>query len=343
MAKKVLVLGATGAMGKYLIPLLAEKGYEITAVYRKDNLTESGITCTAPNVRYVDMNVMELDNFRRIASEHWDGIVDFMIYSTWIMSTYLPIILQAADHYIYFSSYRIYDGKDVPVREDSRRLIDTADNAWLKCSDDYCIYKARGENALRECGLKNWTIVRPSITYSVMRNQLVTLECQYTTYRALNGKKTILPIESRDIQGTMTWAGDAAKMLAGLLFNPAALGEAYTISTAEHHTWGEIADMYNRICGLECVWVDKEDYLKIIHPENQVPYPRWQLEYDRLFNRVIDNSKVLSATGMKQEELMPLHKGLEMEIGRFPLESCGFDGKDEVSLRMDDYLRRHSL
>ena len=30
--KKVLVLGATGAMGKYLVPRLADMGYRIDAV-----------------------------------------------------------------------------------------------------------------------------------------------------------------------------------------------------------------------------------------------------------------------------------------------------------------------
>lgn len=32
MSKKVLVLGATGAMGQYLVPVLAGMGYEVDAV-----------------------------------------------------------------------------------------------------------------------------------------------------------------------------------------------------------------------------------------------------------------------------------------------------------------------
>lgn len=32
MGKKVLVSGATGAMGQYLVPRLAELGYEITGL-----------------------------------------------------------------------------------------------------------------------------------------------------------------------------------------------------------------------------------------------------------------------------------------------------------------------
>ena len=34
--KKVLVLGATGAMGQYLVPKLAERGYAVDAVAMED-------------------------------------------------------------------------------------------------------------------------------------------------------------------------------------------------------------------------------------------------------------------------------------------------------------------
>ena len=43
----------------------------------------------------------------------------------------------------------------------------------------------------------------------------------------------------------------------------------------------------------------------------------WQIKYDRMLDRVIDNSKILNATGMKQSELTPLKEGLRMELQRF--------------------------
>ncbi len=342
MSKTVLVLGATGAMGKYLIPQLAERGYEVTAVYREDWLTAKGLTSDAPNVHYVPMDVMEPGNYDSLMSKHYDGIVDFMIYNTAKLPIYLPRALAATDHYIYFSSYRVYDGKDVPVREYSRRLIDSTENAWLKHSDDYSIYKARGEEMLKVSPRRNWTAVRPSIIYSLQRNQLVTLEANLTTARARAGRSTVLPVQAKDIQGTRTWAGDAARMLAGLLFNELALGEVYSIATAEHHTWGEIAEMYHDICGLNSVWVDKEDYLKLVDPHGG-PGARWQLEYDRLFNRVMDNSKVLHATGITQDSLRPLYDGLAYEIGRFPKDDPAIACDSPVSIRFNDFLAQRGL
>ena len=137
----------------------------------------------------------------------------------------------------------------------------------------------------------------------------------------------------------MTWGGDVARMIGGLLFNERALGEAYTVSTAEHHTWGEIAEFYREICGLNSVWVDKELFQELYNHQlyKNVP-PYWQLECDRLFDRVIDNGKVLAATGLKQSELKPLYEGLEAEIAR-----CPRNYPWKVRTRFDEYLATQGI
>ena len=66
---------------------------------------------------------------------------------------------------------------------------------------------------------------------------------------------------------------------------------------------------------------------------------RWQLDYDRLFDRVIDNSKILNVTGLRQSELMPLHDGLQRELNALP-ENYVFPGRDLCGERMDAYLAR---
>ena len=54
---------------------------------------------------------------------------------------------------------------------------------------DYSLYKAKGEEYLKNSGKNNWTIVRPAVTYSKRRVQLVTLEGYAFVPRALDGKK----------------------------------------------------------------------------------------------------------------------------------------------------------
>ena len=64
--------------------------------------------------------------------------------------------------------------------------------------------------------------------------------------------------------------------------------------------------------------MDEEDYLRMLSSDPYAYWTRWQLEYDRFFNRVIDNSKVLTVTGMTQESLKTLYDGLKYEISRCP-------------------------
>ncbi|MBS1370681.1 MAG: epimerase [Lentisphaeria bacterium] len=320
--KKVLVLGATGAMGQYLVPGLAEMGYTIDAVSLDEAKSDF------PNVNCIRGNAKEREFLWRLLENNYDGIVDFMIYTTAELPC-LPPLTEKTGHYIYLSSYRVYDDREHPVRESSPRLLDSSGDVLLRNSDDYSIYKARGENIIRALPRKNWTIIRPAITYSLMRYQLVTLEAANTVGRAFAGKPVVLPEQARNIQATMSWAGDVSRMIAGLLFNEKAVGEAFTVATAEHHTWGEIADYYKDICRLEAHWVDQEDYLRIL------AHGPWQLKYDRLFNRIMDNSKVLAATGMKQSELTPLYDGLSREIAR-----CPRNIEWPVCEAMDEYLKQ---
>ena len=331
--KKVLVLGASGAMGRYVVPELAQMGYSVDAV----SLDAPDPALDPSGVRRLQGNAKDESFLAPLLAANYDAIVDFMIYPTAEIATKLPRMAASTGHYVYLSSYRVYDGKDVPVREDSRLLIDTADDPLIRFSDDYSIYKARGERILRGLERRNWTIIRPSITFSTYRYQLVTLEAPIVIGRSDLGKAVVLPETARNVQGTLTWAGDNARFIARLVFNGRAAGETYTVATAEHHPWGEIAELYASLRGLKAVWAPEEDFLRIVDPNPWNPGAAWQLRTDRLFERVIDNSKVLAATGLSQGDLMPLAKGLEAELAKVPrgFEWQGYEG---AGARMDAWL-----
>ena len=334
MDKKVLVLGSSGAMGQYLVPLLAEMGYSVTAVSLDDEKPCSD------RVRCIKADAKDRATVEALLAEGYDGVVDFMVYWSDDFKDVYKLFLDNTKHYIYFSTYRIYADEEHPIKETSPRLLEATTDEALRASNDYCIYKAKGEDLLLSSEYKNWTAVRPAITYSRMRYQLVTLEAPNTVARAKAGKAVVLPIEAKDKQATMSWAGDVAKMLARLLFNPVAYREIYSVTTSEHHTWGEIAEYYRELCGLRAVWVPKEDYISILGGDNEqaTMLYRRQLEYDRLFDRIMDNSKILAATGMKAEELMPLYEGLKYEISRYD-ENADLP----VNERMDKYLEERGL
>jgi len=107
-------------------------------------------------------------------------------------------------------------------------------------------------------------------------------------------------------------------MVSKLLFNKNAMREIYHPATAEHHTWGEMAEYYRELIGLKYKWVSKEEYLRVITLGKMGNGARWQLEYDRLFHRVMDNSKILGITGLCQSDLTPVYDALKGELDDLP-------------------------
>lgn len=332
--KKVLVLGATGAMGRYLVPELVKLNYEVTGV---------GLEEKAPwavEASYVQGNAFDKDFLGELLKKGFDGIVNFMDYGKYAFSDYYKLFLENTEHYIFLSSCRVYDDKEQPIKETSPRLLDSSEDEALRASHDYCIHKAQDEDLLAASPYDNWTVVRPATTFSTMRLQLVTLEFQHSVARALMGKKVVLPIQAKDKPATLSWGGDVAKMIARILFKDQAKREFYNVCSAEHRTWGEIAEYYHQLVGLEAIWVDKEDYLAILSPGKDITARR-QLEYARLFRRITDNSKVLALTDLAQEELVPMYEGLKLEIGNIPKDYVPKD--TPVGVRMDEYIKNHDL
>lgn len=332
--KKVLVLGATGAMGRYLVPELCSLGYAVTAVALDEKSPFGG------EVTYLTGDGFDKPFLEKLLANGFDGMVNFMCYGSRPFSDYYHLFLENVGHYIFLSSCRVYDDKEVPIRENSPRLLDSSEDEVLKASNDYCIHKARDEDLLAASPYDNWTVVRPATTFSTMRLQLVTLELPHSVGRALQGKRVVLPVQAKDKPATLSWGGDVAKMIARILFKDAAKRDVYNVCSAESRTWEEIAAYYHELVGLEAVWVDKEDYLAILDPAIGLG-TRWQLEYARLFHRVTDNSKVLALTGMRQEELMPMYDGLKLEIANIPADYV--PAEDGRMRRMDEYLQLHGL
>ncbi len=336
ISKKVLVLGSSGAMGRYLVPALVNLGYWVTAVSLDDEVPYSDkVTC-------IKGDAFDRGFITKLLKQKFDGIVNFMIYAKQPFADWYELFLNNTDHYIFLSSCRVYADEEVPVKETSPRLLDVSKDEELLASQDYCMHKARAEDLLWGSKYKNFTIVRPATTFSNMRFQLTTLEATNTVGRALKGKKVVLPIQAKDKPATLCWGGDVANMIARLLFKPETMREAYNVCSAESRTWGEIADYYKELCGLEAVWVDKEDYMKIKSKDGIITNSvRWQLEYARLFRRITDNSKMLAVTGLRQEQFMPLYDALKMMIDAIP-EGYVFPDNG-IDARMDKYLEEHGL
>ena len=226
-----------------------------------------------------------------LLEEKYDVIVDFMNYRTEEFLERYQLLLTSCGQYVYLSSSRVYAGSDTPITEDSPRLLDATTDADYLSTDEYALAKARQENLLRESGKKNWTIIRPYITYSEIRLQLGVLEKESWLYRALHGRTIVF---SKDIAGcltTLTYGLDVARAMAALIGREETKGEAFHITVSEPIRWSEVLDIYLDVLEQK---TGKRPQVRMTEESLNLQYAwgKYQVKYDRLFNRTFDNGKI---------------------------------------------------
>lgn len=319
---KILILGGTGAMGIHATELLSKAGHQVFVTSRKERISFG-------NVEYLKGDAKDSAFLGKLLSQSWDAIIDFMIWSTEEFRTKSQMFLAATQQYVFLSSYRVYANSPV-ITEESPRLLDVCGDEEYLATDEYALAKARCEDILTKSGLKNWTIVRPAITYDGSgRFQLGVHEAGLWLWRALHGIQVPFPEAMLEKQATMTWGGDVARMIVGLVGNPKAIGGVFTVSTSEHKTWAEIVEIYKKVVPsleLTSCELDKFEY------ERGGVY---QIRYDRMFDRVVDNSKILATVSLNQTDLISLEDGLVSELESYLKNGPNILGAPGANARMD--------
>ena len=301
--KKVLLIAGGGTLGRYTAKELLNKGCAVDVICLED------YTSNNPKLCYykakADLNY--LTEF--LKDKYYDGIVNFIHY--YVPEMYKPVhklLTSKTDQLIFLSSYRVYAESKQPLTEEAPFLADVVEDEEFLKSEDYAVPKAICEKYLREeSDTKNWTVVRPIISFSDKRFDLVTVSGHEIIDAARSGKTVILPEAAKNLTAGLDWAGNSGKLIANLLFKKECLGEAYTVSSGQNLTWGEVADIYTRLTGVNFRWADTEEYVSTGHGGNG-------LFYDRLYDRAVDNTKILKATGFKKEDFTSIEDGIKIEL-----------------------------
>ncbi|HMM16336.1 MAG TPA: epimerase [Petrimonas sp.] len=280
----VLLLGGTGAMGEYLSDIHSRKGDNVfvtTRSYREPK----------ENLNFILGNAKDLDFLKSVLNKRWDAIVDFMVYSTIQFQERVDFLLNATNQYVFLSSARVYADSEKPIVENSSRLLDCSDDVEFLKTDEYSLTKARQEDILRKSKKTNWTIIRPYITFSPQRLQLGILEKEDWLYRALKGRTIVFSEDINSKLTTLTIGFDVAKTISVLIGEKEAYGEVFHITTEEPIKWSEILNLYLDI--LEN-YLGERPKVKLENKENYLKnsLAKYQIQYDRFFNRQFDNSKV---------------------------------------------------
>lgn len=280
---KILLLGGTGAMGIHISEILSTKGYEIFITSRKPRKNSEKIF-------YLKGNAKELRVISELCEQHWDVIIDFMVYSIEELKERIDMILKSTNQYIFISSARVYADSPL-IKEDSLRLFDVCQDKEYVNSNEYAIAKAKEENVLFNAKYKNWTIVRPSLTYAENRLQLGVYEKENWLYRTLKGRSIVFSKDLMDRYYTLSYGKDVADGIANLVGKPEAIEQAFNIVIKESFQWKEILNIY-----LEVLEEKTGKRPKVVLTEKctnlKLPYARYQVLYGRYFNRHFDNEKI---------------------------------------------------
>lgn len=307
---KVLILGGTGAMGKDLVKIVSQYAQQVVVTSRSRGSKES-------NIEFRQGNAKELSFLNKLLTEHWDVIVDFMVYKTNEFEARYNQLLDATDHYIYLSSARVYADSVAPIKESSPRLLDVINDTNYLASDEYALSKARQENILFDSSKKNWTIIRPYITYSDERLQLGVLEKESWLYSALKERPIVFCKDIYTKHTTLTSGKDVAQGINSLLGKPDAQGEAFHITADTPTSWQEVSEIYLSVLDNhlshqpKLLLQDLETFLKWRTNKHQVIY-------DRLYNRRFDNSKINQF--INTSEFITPHTGLSDCLNTFITE-----------------------
>ena len=304
---KVLLIGGTGAMGLPLHRELLLRGHEVFVTSRSAR--------QAPNVTFFLGNAKDTSFLAEVLGRHFDVVVDFMNYSTAEFSPRAATLLDHTAQYIFISSARVYAPSDIPLTEDSPRLLDVSTDAVYRASDEYALAKARQEDVLRRSGRVNWTIVRPSLTYNDDRLQYALGEKEDWLLRCLLGKGVVIPQNLGPVLTTMTFGGDVARAIALLAGNERAMGETVHLACNQAISWGRVHDCYDQVLlaqlGRKMKRVEVADWQVLARGLKRF----YQLKYARAVNRCFLSQTLECLVG--PFPFLPPEVGLKQCLMRF--------------------------
>lgn len=311
--KKVLLIAGGGTLGTKVAQELLRLGAFVEVVCPEEKVSD--------NERLTFHRSMATEEFLKdlFSKNHYNGIVNFIHYKE--QEDYAkihPLLIANTDHLIFLSSYRVYADVQHPITESAPRLTEVITDPDFLANEKYAVPKAKCEDYLRnQRAGEPWTIIRPVISFSDKRMDLLLFSGDRILKAAEAGKEMLLPEMVKDFSAGLDWSGNTGKLIANLLFKPHTIGETYTIYSGHGMTWGQVAALYENLIGLKVRWCSEEEYLNIHKAVRSVPVMTWAWYHDRRYNRDIDCTKVLEATGLTSADFASLEDGIRYELQKY--------------------------
>ncbi|HEX2990844.1 MAG TPA: SDR family oxidoreductase [Anaerolineales bacterium] len=244
---KILYIGGTGLISSACSDLAAARGHELFLLNRSTTTkypVPEGATVLQADVYGDEAQVAAL-----LADHHFDAVVDYIAYTPHDIERDLRLCRGKIDQFVFISSASAYQKppQNYLITEET-----PLENPFWEYSRNKIACEDRLMQAYREEGFPV-IIIRPSHTYGPTDFPFgVTSWAHPWTIidRMKRGQKVIIPGDGTSLW-VLTWNTDFAKGLVGLLGNPEAIGEAFTITSDQALSWDQIHLEAYRALGLE--------------------------------------------------------------------------------------------
>ncbi len=226
---RLLFLGGTGTISTACVRAAVAAGHDVTVLTRGSRDRD-----LPPEVRRLTGDVRDAESIRAaIGDERFDVVADFLSFVPEHVATVLSAVEGRTGQYVYISSASAYEKppRYLPVTESTPLR-----NPFWQYSRDKIACEQLLVDAHRSRALPV-TIVRPSHTYD--ETKIPTIGGWTDIARLRAGKPVVVHGDGTSLW-TITHADDFAVAFTGILGNPAAIGDAFTITGTHAPSWNQI-------------------------------------------------------------------------------------------------------
>ena len=327
---RILFVGGTGIISSACSELAVKRGHELHLLVRGNSSSKRRPPAQAilhhADVRDLAQTKAALGNLT------FDAVVDFVAFTEDHITTDLELFGTTTKQLVFISSASAYHKpvRYLPITEST-----PLHNPFWQYSRDKIACEELLFRAYKESGVPV-TIVRPSHTYD---KTLLPFDPHGAGTTVLSRIDRELPVVVHG-DGTSLWTlthhSDFAVGLVGLLGNPAAIGEAFHITSDEQLPWNEVVGNIARAAGKT---------VKIVHVASDTiaqEHPGWGagLLGDKAHSVIFDNSKIKRFVPEFRAQV-PFHQGAREIVAYYRMhpELCVVD--KDIDALMDRLVNKY--
>lgn len=236
----VLYIGGTGTISAATVRRSLERGHDVTILNR--GMSRRPVP---EGVREIVADVRDGEALRAaVAGSDFDVVADFLSFLPEHIERMFDTFEGRTGQYILVSSASAYQKPPLHIPVTERTPLS---NPYWQYSRDKIACERALEEARSATGLP-FTIVRPSHTYD---RQMIPTMGGWTDIARMRAGRPVIVHGDGTTQWTITHADDVAVGITGLMGNPAAIGEDFTVTGDHAPTWNRTYEWLAQAAGVE--------------------------------------------------------------------------------------------